>query len=137
MSVSIDDYLSQEKFRIFTMPLSQEELDQIKDCRHGIIGASSLGTLFGVFCGKIALGPAPASIFLKSLVIGGIQILRILLFLTIIASALTGAIVGAGLSVQQSYSFLKSKPTNLAQELKKFSYQSIACIVLFLNIFFT
>jgi hypothetical protein len=33
----------------------------------------------------------------------------------------TGVIVGAGVSVQQSYNYLKSKPTNLAKELLNFS----------------
>lgn len=122
MSISVDDVLSREKFQLFTMNLTSEELEQISFCRRGILGASSLGAIFGVFGGKVALGPTPSSFLLKSIVIGG-NILRCLcLFISLyLASVVTGAIVGAGVSVQQSFNYLKSKPTNLAKELQNFS----------------
>jgi hypothetical protein len=41
--------------------------------------------------------------------------------LSVLASVATGVIVGAGISVQQSFNYLKSQPTNLAKELQKFS----------------
>jgi hypothetical protein len=71
MAISVDDVLSREKFQLFTMNLTAEELDQISLCRRGILGATSLGAIFGVFGGKVALGPTPSSILLKSVVMGG------------------------------------------------------------------
>jgi hypothetical protein len=71
MAISVDDVLSREKFQLFTMNLTAEELDQISLCRRGILCATSLGAIFGVFGGKVALGPAPSSILLKSVVVGG------------------------------------------------------------------
>ena len=71
MPISVDDVLSREKFQLFTMKLTAEELEQISLCRKGILGASSLGAIFGVFGGKVALGPIPSSFLLKSIVMGG------------------------------------------------------------------
>lgn len=71
MSVSVDDVLSREKLKLFTMNLTSDELEQISLCRRGILGCSGLGAIFGVFGGKIALGSAPASILLKSIVMVG------------------------------------------------------------------
>lgn len=71
MSISVDDVLSREKFQLFTMKLTIEELEQILHCRRGILGASSLGAIFGVFGGKVALGPIPSSFLFKSIVMGG------------------------------------------------------------------
>ena len=68
---TVDDVLSREKFRLFTMKLTAEELEQLSLCRRGILGAIGLGGLFGLFGGKIAIGPAPASTLLKCSVIGG------------------------------------------------------------------
>lgn len=73
MTITVDELLTKEKFRLFTMNLTSEELEQISKCRRGIFGASSLGAVFGVFGGRIALGPTPASFLLKSIVIGGIN----------------------------------------------------------------
>lgn len=73
MPISVDDVLSREKFELFTMNLNSEELEQISLCRRGILGASSLGAIFGVFGGKVALGPTPSSFLLKSIVIGGMK----------------------------------------------------------------
>lgn len=70
-SVSVEEILSKEKFRIFSMNLTAEELEKISNCRRGIIGASGLGGLFGFFGGRVALGSAPSSFLLKSIVIGG------------------------------------------------------------------
>lgn len=69
--ISVDDVLSKSKFDIFTMKLTREELDQISTCRRGILGAIGLGGLFGLFGGKMAIGPSPASFLLKSSVTGG------------------------------------------------------------------
>lgn len=71
MSITVDEILSKEKLRIFTIDLSKEELEQISLCRNGILGASGLGAIFGLFCGKIALGPTPSSTLLKSSIFGG------------------------------------------------------------------
>lgn len=71
LMTTVDEVLSKEKFRLFTMKLSSEELDQISTCRQGILTATGLGGLFGLFGGKVALGPAPASFLLKSSVICG------------------------------------------------------------------
>lgn len=65
------EVLSREKFQLFTMNLSSEELEQISLCRKGILGASALGAILGSFGGKVALGPTPSSLLLKSIVIGG------------------------------------------------------------------
>lgn len=70
-AITVDDVLSREKFRLFTMKLTSEELEQLSLCRRGILGAMGLGGLFGVFGGKMAIGPTPASFLLKSSVIGG------------------------------------------------------------------
>ena len=71
MSVSVDTVLSAEKFRLITMDLTEEELNQISMCRRGILGASGIGAVFGLFGGKIALGPVPSTILVKSVVLGG------------------------------------------------------------------
>ena len=70
-SVSVDEVLSRAKFQLFTMNLTSEELKQISLCRRGILGASSLGAIFGVFGGKVALSSSPSSLLLKSIVMGG------------------------------------------------------------------
>lgn len=123
--MSVDEFLSKEKLRVFKINLTGEELEQISLCRRGIIGASGIGAIFGFFGGRIALGPVPSSILLKSVVITG-NIDHFILYnicnLHYLASFLTGIIVGAGVSIQQSYNYLKSKPTNLATELQNFSY---------------
>ena len=122
-ALTVDDVLSREKFRLFTMKLTSEELEQLSHCRRGILGATGLGGLFGVFGGKMAIGPAPASIHLKSAVIGGKprRFSHLFTLFLSVASVLTGLIIGAGVSVQQSFNYLKSKPTNLSKELNTFS----------------
>ena len=70
-ALTVDEVLSREKFRLFTMKLTSEELEQISTCRRGILGAVGLGSLFGLFGGKMALGPAPTSILLKSSLLAG------------------------------------------------------------------
>lgn len=65
--------LRNEKYRIFTMDLTNEELSHIETCRNGILGASAAGTLFGILCGKIALGSSMfAPILVKPLLIASI-----------------------------------------------------------------
>lgn len=121
-AITVDDVLSREKFLLFTMKLTAEELEQLSLCRRGILGAMGIGGLFGVFGGKMAIGPAPASLLLKSSVIGGKPRKNCLCFINVVvASVLTGLIIGAGVSVQQSFSYLKSKPTNLSKELTSYS----------------
>lgn len=71
MTISVDEILAKEKLRLFSMSLTAEELEQISNCRKGIIGSSGLGALFGLYGGRVALGPTPSSFLLKSIVIGG------------------------------------------------------------------
>lgn len=66
----MSELLIEEKRRIFTIPLSAEELEQISDCRKGICAAIAVGSTFGLFGGRMALGPKPANLLIKSLVIG-------------------------------------------------------------------
>ena len=68
---SVDQILAQEKYKLFTMDLTAEELGQIKLCRNGILSACGLGALFGIYGGKFALGSTPASRLTKSLITGG------------------------------------------------------------------
>lgn len=70
--MSVDEFLNKEKFQLFRINLTSEELDQISLCRRGILGASGIGAIFGFFGGRIALGPVPSSIIIKSVVITGI-----------------------------------------------------------------
>lgn len=100
------------------MPLSAEELEQIADCRKGIIAAIAIGSVFGLFGGRMALGPKPANLFIKSLVIGCKPAKR--LDFLILACVTAGALVGSGVALQQSFQYLKSKPTKLSQELRNY-----------------
>lgn len=62
--------LSAEKWRIFTMRLSDEEIEQISLCRKGILVAVTLGSAFGLFCGRMAAGPGKANFLVKGAVLG-------------------------------------------------------------------
>lgn len=66
----MSDTLLNEKWRIFSMPLTNAELGHISTCRKGILGAGTAGSCFGFFCGRIALGPSTANLIVKALVMG-------------------------------------------------------------------
>ena len=103
------------------MPLTDAELAQISTCRQGISGAVVAGSVFGVFCGRMALGPGSANFLVKALVIGSKLVKCIIQFLiNFSASTIAGALVGSGLALQQSFNYLKAQPTHLAEELKKY-----------------
>ncbi len=67
---AMSDTLLNEKRRIFSIPLTDEELAQIATCRTGILSAVAAGSGFGFFCGRMALGHAYANVLVKALVLG-------------------------------------------------------------------